>query len=276
MNHPETLVATVLGWKCCCDVELEKSPSAGETWIGSANSKKDRTGVIFDLQYSPNNGEDVLQGNITSPHGQLKLDVLGRNRVFEFSVGEIFGKADEEDRIPRSRIRIIIGEHAELKRAFKNYAFGLSYMPVVWEQFRENPPRRILEWGPGRSTIFFAELFPETKIDGIEHNERWFKKCRDLEETFPDQVKIVHRHLEISPSRAQHYVTEPLYGKDKYDLIFVDGRLRCDCAALARFVLNDQGTVLVHDAHRKVYQPVYSLYSHAEIIYNTAILSECG
>ncbi|MCB1078994.1 MAG: hypothetical protein KDM64_14325, partial [Verrucomicrobiae bacterium] len=155
-----------------------------------------------------------------------------------------------------------------------NYAFGLSYMAVVRDLYRDAPaPDRILEWGPGRSTLFFAESFPGVTIDGVEHHEQWFERCQLVAEAFPG-VAMHLRRLAIAPGRAEGYVTWPLYGGDRYDLIFIDGRLRCDCAAVAALVLAPGGTVLIHDAHRANYRPAYRLFRSRRIVCDTAILRD--
>ncbi|MCP5539380.1 MAG: hypothetical protein H7A52_04465 [Akkermansiaceae bacterium] len=57
----------------------------------------------------------------------------------------------------------------------------------------------------------------------------------------------------------------------KYDLIFIDGRLRVDCAAIARLVLADGGTILLHDAHRENYRVVFERFSGGEVVFNTGV-----
>ncbi|MDF1813855.1 MAG: hypothetical protein P1V20_16760 [Verrucomicrobiales bacterium] len=275
MAHKDSSVATVLGWKCCCDIELQSL--ADGSMSGSGFSGKKNTGVKFDIScYRANEGSRISV--VISSEGR-ELDLSGvsesRSDVFTLDAGDFFGDHDALDLgIPRSRLVVLIGQHTELKRSFRNSAFGLTYMPPVWELFRHSPPSSIFEWGPGRSTLFFAELFPEAEIRGVEHNRRWFANCAQIMEEFGARVQIEHRHLEISPAKAEPYVTHPLWNPDKkYDLVFIDGRLRCDCAVIAKQILSENGIVMVHDAHRKVYQPAYQLYPGCEVAYNTAFLS---
>lgn len=275
MAESKTRVATILGWKCCCDIELQ--PTEAGALLGLGFSGKDETGSKFEISLTDSSEGSQISVRISSDGKQLDLvDTSATNSaIFTFDAGNFFGDSEILDAgIPRSQLVIIIGGHAELKRSFRNYSFGLSYMPVVWEMFKNNPPKTIFEWGPGRSTIFFAELFPKAEIIGVEHNSRWFSNCQQLMSTFGTRVEIEHRHLAISPGKAEPYVTSPLWKPDrKYDLVFIDGRLRCDCTVVAKQSLTSTGTVLVHDAHRKVYQLAYELYSNFEIAYNTAILS---
>ncbi|MCB1061284.1 MAG: class I SAM-dependent methyltransferase [Verrucomicrobiae bacterium] len=319
-SDANALVATILGWKCCCDIPLAPVPASSDGapghWEGAGFSGKDDTGVSFQLRLTPSatqatpsaptspqipnpdsrfflsltltvpGGQTLTQSTPSAaPAAQTPTSILNPHSsilTFLFSI-PLFGEPQPDDGIPRDQLVVLVSGHAALKARFRNYAFGLSYLPVVWHrlllgQGSSPPPRRILEWGPGRSTIAFAELFPEAEIDGVEHDPRWFAHCQALEAAFPDgRVRMHHRRLAIAPGRAEAYVTWPLYQaspETKYDLIFIDGRLRADCAAVARLILAEGGTVLIHDAHRDVYQPVFGLYPAGEVVYNTGVLGE--
>lgn len=276
LNASKALVATVLGWKCCCDIELFYS--SDYTWIGSGFAGKGETGIRFDIEYTSkilNTRRNSIRVVVSGREQSHEVISYVRDRQdFSIELRGFFATSDSErEGILRNQIRILIGGHAEIKRMFKNYPFGLSYMPVVLERYRENPPRRILEWGPGRSTIFFAELFPEASIEGVEHDAHWFSRCRHIEALFPGRVSIAHRNLQIAPGKAEAYVSYPLYSPDrKFDLIFIDGRLRADCIAVAKLVLEKGGAVLVHDAHRENYAPAFRLYKKCGVVCNTAVL----
>jgi hypothetical protein len=163
MGTLESLMATALGWKCCCDIELPADAKTEDHWTGTAFSGKDQTGIRFEISlqiHAPTNA--LLTLRIEDP--------------------------ETDGAIPRRRLVILVSANAALKRTFRNYALR----PLL-------PPRRILEWGPGRSTIFFAELFPEAEITGVEHGARWFERCQTLEAALPGRVTMHHRHLQIAP-----------------------------------------------------------------------------
>jgi len=276
VTSQENLVATVVGWRCCCDVDLLIS---GESWEGTGFSRKDKRGVRFDLKFlrSDEMGYSLML-HIRSEGEEFETQIvaLAQNPdacFFSVSLADYFGEPTAQDGTDRNLLRFIIGKHQSVKSLFRNYAFGLSYMPVVLDLFERQAPRNILEWGPGRSSIFFAELFPDSQISGVEHNERWFDHCQKLSNFFPN-VEIVCRKLAIAPAQAEGYVSFPLFNERKYDLIFVDGRLRADCVAMAGLVLGEGGVVLLHDAHRKNYPPCFELFEDVEIRCNTAILRQ--
>lgn len=163
----------------------------------------------------------------------------------------------------------------ELKVLFANSAYGLNYEPIVRELAKERPNvKRILEWGPGASTILFSELWPDAEIVGIEHDARWIEKCRELSRSLP-HVQMMHEPISLSPGQNGRYVTLPLY-LPKFDFIFVDGRHRCECLAIAPLCLNEGGIVVLHDAHRPAYHHALSRYEDIQVNGQTMVLRTEG
>lgn len=159
----------------------------------------------------------------------------------------------------------------ELKTMFSNSAYGLNYEPVVRELAKEHPEvKRILEWGPGASTLLFSELWPEAEIVGIEHDAKWMAKCRELSRSLP-RVTMMHEPISLHPGQNGRYVTLPLY-LPKFDFIFVDGRHRCECLAVAPICLNEGGVVVLHDAHRTAYHPALRWFSEVLVTGQTMVL----
>ncbi len=270
------LVATIVGWRCCCDIELRRAETS---WRGDGNSRKTGNGHQFEIAVSETDSGLFLKlkihsedGKVFEGHSTASCDT-DSYCLYEFNSGDFFGPPEAKDGTDRSLLRVALGQHAALKRDFRNYAFGLSYMPVVLDRFLINPPSSILEWGPGRSSLFFAELFPDARITGVEHDPRWFEHCKSIATTFPN-VSMELRRLKLAPAQSEAYVSFPLYDNRKYDLIFIDGRLRADCMAIAGLVLAEGGVVLVHDAHRENYQSAYRLFRERQVICNTAMLAK--
>ncbi len=279
----DSLVATIIGWRCCCDITLSRSDEDTACWAGSGHTGKDGSGYFLEIALTrPESPDYSLWLAITAPDGRrTELAPVADTDSppgwrGNFHLDGFFGSPQSTDVVARDHLSVIVAGNAELKAAFRNAAFGLSYMTVVrhlWEREALAPPRRILEWGPGRSTLFFAETFPEAVIDGVEHHPRWFESCRLLEAAFGG-VSMHHRRLAIAPGQADGYVTWPLYSDIAYDLIFIDGRLRCDCAAVAALVLAPGGVVLIHDAHRAAYHPAFAFFQDRRIVCDTAILRD--
>lgn len=162
-------------------------------------------------------------------------------------------------------------ERQELETLFRNTKAGLTYRNTLQTIAQERPGiRKIFEWGPGASTLFLTELFPEADIYGVEHNEAWMEKCQRLMEILP-KVKITHERID-NPKNNGCYVTAPLYLEREFDLMFVDGRLRRDCLGIASLCLAKGGMVVLHDSNRPAYHSAFRFYQPSSIKEDTIIL----
>ncbi len=130
----------------------------------------------------------------------------------------------------------------------------------------------VLEWGSGYSTKYFPDLLVKNKIkftwDSIEYDVRWMEALDKL--TFPKSVKLYlfdEEILRIDDRRAlrgypmDDYVNFPATLGKKYDLIFVDGTKRVRCMKKALNLLEPDGIVILHDAHRVAYIEGMNLYN---------------
>lgn len=134
-------------------------------------------------------------------------------------------------------------------------------------------PRTVLEWGPGDSTLLIAGKCPHARIVSIEHSPHWFQACQSrFAQAGLKNVELHWVAYSLSPGRSKGYATWPLRrkleqsGPSSFDLIFVDGRARCDCLVVARQLLSERGLVVLHDCERSNYQPGWKLFPHAENI----------
>jgi predicted O-methyltransferase YrrM len=132
-------------------------------------------------------------------------------------------------------------------------------------------PKRILEWGPGRSTKCILANAPDCQILTIEHDQKWFNKAKAQFGTHP-QVDLQHRVISMKGGQSTGYINYPIWraiqdghGLNSYDLIFVDGRSRFDCLVAAKLLLKDDGVVILHDAHRANYMPAVESFSHHRV-----------
>lgn len=188
--------------------------------------------------------------------------------LFVFHVPDAPPATDEFD---RSTVRVFLNQDAGLRTLFANTPSGLSYMPVMRHFIDKKPPRSVLEWGPGRSTLMLAESLPNTEMFAIEHAPQWHERLVALAGKHPT-VTPIHEPLTLEPSKSGKYITAPLYLDRKFDLIFIDGRMRTDCIAIARQVLNESGVALVHDIHRKSYHQAFRFFRSVVMVNDTAVL----
>ncbi len=125
-----------------------------------------------------------------------------------------------------------------------------------------SPGCRILEWGSGGSTLWFADRLPEgATLISIDHDASWHKNVRE---------KIGHRanvRLCLFPPTGQMGRNATIEEEDsapvqpyvhamdgeRFDVIIVDGVARNACMEAACRLLNPGGTVFLHDAHRPWY-----------------------
>ena len=134
-----------------------------------------------------------------------------------------------------------------------------SYRELLVYLCRALSPKKILEWGPGESTLLMAKECPDARILSIEHDRGWHENTKQRTRELSN-VELVHvPHLEQFGG-ARGYVTYPLrrllQAKEElhsFDLIFVDGRSRCDCLTIASLIVSPRGLVVLHDSARRNY-----------------------
>ena len=112
-----------------------------------------------------------------------------------------------------------------------------------------NKDMDVLEWGSGSSTIAIAKRVKS--IISIEHD---FKYYRQFKTDLPNiKVQFVERN---KPEKNGHdgtyedykdYIGYPKSLNKKFDLIFIDGRARVECAKLAVGLLKPNGIIMIHD-----------------------------
>ena len=148
-----------------------------------------------------------------------------------------------------------------------------SFLPVLRDLMNGLPTgAKVLEWGPGRSTVVMATEMPGADITSIEHNEKWFKSTSVLVSNLVN-VRLIFQPYYKSGGGSSSYVTYPIFVGETYDLVFVDGRARADCLVIASLVLNDDGVVVLHDAKRKRYRESFSMFASVKDCGDTCVLS---
>ena len=151
------------------------------------------------------------------------------------------------------------------RSAMEDILLGLSGTP------------RIFEWGSGRSTRYYTRFLRGHGRDfewhSVEHSAGWNGIVRQWVGDDPG----VHLHCvpfrnpwEVDACRlddhpeadqARRYIEFPRALGGEFDLLFVDGRFRRRCLAVAKEVVRSGGFVLLHDAQRSFYQPDESGYA---------------
>lgn len=120
---------------------------------------------------------------------------------------------------------------------------------------------RVLEWGSGNSTPFFAkQLDPKKSLWlSVEHNGNYIK---ELSHKSPFNV-----HFVWAPE-DDFYVDCVKLNRNSFDLVIVDGmdKWRERCVAEAFDMLTPDGVILLHDSGRPEYRKWIQKYPHEQLI----------
>ena len=150
---------------------------------------------------------------------------------------------------------------------------------------------RVLEWGCGKSTIYYTKYLRSLEIDcewyGIDNSREWFEWVRGR----VDQAGLeerVHLYLfEFTPfwlkpewdwnnpgvcgfgpkeENELDYIYFPKKLNLKFDLIIVDARFRRRCLIEAQKLLAPQGLVILHDAQKVHYHSPLTSYKYGQFV----------
>ena len=165
-------------------------------------------------------------------------------------------------------------------------------------QLRKGAPIRVVEWGAGKSTLWYTGYLEQLGVPytwlALEHNKEFFDQhCApslrkrenvtiveagsrgpgELRELLDRQgaVVVVYDAGDVRPDlpgreadRAvdlDDYVSLPAQAGFECDLAVIDGRKRRRCYLEAARLIGDHGYAIIHDAWRTHYQCSFSAYT---------------
>jgi hypothetical protein len=103
-----------------------------------------------------------------------------------------------------------------------------------------------LEWGSGRSTVWFARRIAQ--LTSIEHNDSWYNRVKNvLSDLAPLDAEEQEQPGYVRVAAGQQ--------KASFDFILVDGRLRDKCTELALQLIKPGGMLIIDDAARYIQHP---------------------
>lgn len=118
-----------------------------------------------------------------------------------------------------------------------------TYPAIAFLEKRVHHDFRVLEYGSGSSTLYFAER--AAAVVSIEDNREWYAR---IGQALPKNCEI---HLATTdyadlPAKLQ---------TDPFDLVIVDGIDRVECVAKGVPLLAGRGVLILDDSERAEYQP---------------------
>lgn len=126
-----------------------------------------------------------------------------------------------------------------------------SFVTTLIKACRIIRPKKIIEWGPGLSTSIMHRECPDAEIITVEHDKDYFAKAC-AEHSGYASVRFIPANGQRSVYAC--FLLEPGRKYGPFDLAFVDGRRRVECALTAWRVLSYGGMLLVHDWQRWQYK----------------------
>lgn len=138
---------------------------------------------------------------------------------------------------------------------------------------------RVLEYGSGQSTKEIASRCKE--LVSIEHQRDWYEKViLDI----PKNVTLILKepnlpYLENTYNCGKYeefedYITCPRsYGK--FDVIFIDGRARVECAKFCRNLAHENTLIFIHDFSSRIHNHGYEeAFEYLELIDSVSDMSK--
>jgi hypothetical protein len=145
-------------------------------------------------------------------------------------------------------IEIMFGESVlkRIKRLFRSYKRGtfVSFKRPLAQTIDLLKPHSVVEFGPGHSTRLFLK-HSNSEIWSFETSLKWFDEYKY--EFDDDRCHLVYKESGWSLDEIYDYVKSA-------DLVFVDGGDRPQALKFAYDLIEENGVVYLHDAHREDYE----------------------
>lgn len=133
-------------------------------------------------------------------------------------------------------------------------AFNIRPVPWLTEEaiafleifIEEHPSAKILEFGSGASTLWFAKR--NVELVSVEHNSEWFQKISGLLKDDSTSFRVNY-----ILSKLPYYTITEQFPDEYFDLILVDGRNRKGCIFFSTPKLKNGGILMLDNAERPYY-----------------------
>lgn len=199
--------------------------------------------------------------------------------------------------------------------AYLRYRLSRPFLKLKYEKFQKKHPNlpwltpdaihvlqqllnggHGLEYGSGRSTVFFAGLLD--RLDSIEHHEGWYHKVKTMlkekhientnlhfvapngDVSLPklsseDQVFMTVEEYPVKDESFLDYILKlEIFEDDSLDFILVDGRARRSCCLKAFDKLKKGGLLVLDNSERRRYHEVHEAFRAIPSIQTTTGLTD--
>ncbi|MDH5382831.1 MAG: class I SAM-dependent methyltransferase [Cyclobacteriaceae bacterium] len=151
-----------------------------------------------------------------------------------------------------------------------------------------------LEYGSGRSTLFFAERLG--KLTSIEHHEGWYNQVVDLlkkhninnteyklvkpgelcnqDWPFYEKFNITPKGLHVKSRYKEYFEIVNAYPDEYFDFVLIDGRARTECALNAIPKVKKQGMLVLDNSERSRYKPIFNVLKDWPVVKTTNGLTD--
>lgn len=152
-------------------------------------------------------------------------------------------------------------------------AYGADYLSELRRTiaaYAVDQRRTVLEWGMGNSTQFFIEEREALRLGALFSIDNAADYFAALTETLPKWDKFHPFCIDLMGPKASdrdpelNFATFPLSINARFDIIFIDGRRRMECALTAAQLCRADTVVILHDYRRARYQGVRFLFEIVE------------
>lgn len=126
---------------------------------------------------------------------------------------------------------------------------------------KENPKAKILEFGSGASTIWFAKQ--GMNLTSIEHDIHWYSAVS------LQLQNIDTNHISYILHPRPYSIVCNRFADKYFDLILVDGRDRVACVKSSISLLKSGGILMLDNAERRRYREIYQILKSWKIIRTT-------
>lgn len=142
-------------------------------------------------------------------------------------------------------------QKGHLKSSFSNKALDKRGNPIPWYtypandflKFRNYQGKKILEFGAGQSTLWWAERCKS--IISFEGSKDWYEQ---INRSMPDNVELYY--IEEKPQEhCLQKIKEILHtNNQKFDIIIIDGLWRFNLAIMAKDFIQPDGAIVVDNS----------------------------